>query len=68
MTIDQKVYSPGDFVYYDVPESKCKLIWYLAQAFGLAKCANFECFTNSFFFFAYFSAGHNIYRTSLDQQ
>lgn len=22
MTIDQKVYSPGDFVYYDVPDSK----------------------------------------------
>lgn len=24
MTIDQKVYTPGDFVYYDVPENKCK--------------------------------------------
>lgn len=24
MTIDQKVYSQGDFVYYDVPENKCK--------------------------------------------
>lgn len=24
MTIDQKVYSPGDFVYYDVPENKRK--------------------------------------------
>lgn len=22
MTIDQKVYSPGDFVYYDVPDKK----------------------------------------------
>lgn len=24
MTIDQKVYTPGDFVYYDVPENKRK--------------------------------------------
>lgn len=24
MTIDQKVYSPGDYVYYDVPENKSK--------------------------------------------
>lgn len=24
MTIDQKVYTPGDFAYYDVPENKCK--------------------------------------------
>lgn len=24
MTIDQKVYSPGDFAYYDVPENKRK--------------------------------------------
>lgn len=24
MTIDQKVYSPGDFAYYDVPDMKCE--------------------------------------------
>lgn len=24
MTIDQKVYSPGDYVYYDVPDNKSK--------------------------------------------
>lgn len=27
MTIDQKVYTPGDFVYYDVPENKRKSIF-----------------------------------------
>lgn len=26
MTIDQKVYTPGDFVYYDVPENKRKFL------------------------------------------
>lgn len=26
MTIDQKVYSPGDFVYYEVPDHKREYI------------------------------------------
>lgn len=26
MTIDQKVYTQGDFVYYDIPENKRKLL------------------------------------------
>lgn len=29
MTIDQKIYTPGDFVYYDVPENKCKSIIFM---------------------------------------
>lgn len=33
MTIDQKVYSPGDYVYYDVPENKGKNVYLLGLHF-----------------------------------
>lgn len=29
MTIDQKVYTPGDFVYYDIPENKREFAFYI---------------------------------------
>lgn len=35
MTIDQKVYTQGDFVYYDVPENKRKSIEHFAFQFQI---------------------------------
>lgn len=31
MTIDQKVYTPGDFVYFDVPENKIPGVIYIER-------------------------------------
>jgi len=37
MTINQKVYSPGDFVYYEVPDNKCNINFLLLSIVILIK-------------------------------
>lgn len=53
MTIDQKVYTPGDFVYYDIPENKRNLFNIFLSKFFFSHYP-----ITSMFFFNYSSWCH----------
>lgn len=44
MTIDQKVYTPGDFVYYDIPENKREFTFTFSTHTTNIHRINFTCF------------------------